>query len=116
MLWNVKRFGKLKFRTDRRPRAKGMTSAEVGDECLDLGLDFGEGERRGGLVDVGDIPVTDPVDPVGKAIEHHGAVLGFIKRDHEGRFGEIGLEEPLRRMAGEEPRHRGVGEAVRGMG
>ena len=116
MLRNVKRFGKLKFRSDSRPRAEGMTGSEVGDERLDLGLDFGEGERRGGLVDVGNIPITDPVDPVGKTIEHHGAMLGFIKRDHEGRFGEIGLEEALRRVAGEEAWHQLVGEAVRGMG
>lgn len=115
MLRNVKRFGKLKFRSDSRPRAEGVAGAEVGDERLDLGLDFGEGERRGGLVDVGDIPITDPVDPVGKTIEHHEAMLGFIKGDHEGRLGEIGLKEPLRSVAGEETRHRLVGEAVRGV-
>jgi len=93
-----------------------MAGAELDDESLHLGLDFGEGERRGGLVDVGDIPITDPVDPVGKTVEHHGAVLGLVKRDHEGGFGEIGLKKPLRRVAGEESRHRGVCKTIHGMG
>lgn len=115
MLRNVKRFGKLKFRSDSRPCTEGMTSAELDDERLDFCLDFGEGERRGGLVDVGDIPITDPVDPVGKAVEHHRTMLGFVERDHEGGLGEIGLDESLRCVAGEESRHRGFGEAVGGM-
>ena len=116
MLWNVKRFGELKFRTRRRPRAEGMTGAELGDERLDLGLDFGESERRGGLVDVRHIPVTDPFDPMGKTLEHHRPMLGLVERDHEGGLGEIGFKESLGRVAGEEPRDRGICESIRGMG
>ena len=116
MLWNVKRLGQLKFRSDRRPRSQGMTGAKLQDERFDLPLDFGESERRGGLVDVRHIPVTDPFDPMGKTLEHHRPMLGLVERDHEGGLGEIGLEESLGRVAGEEPRDRGICESIRGMG
>lgn len=83
-----------------------MTGAQMLDECLDLRLDPGKGEGWGGLIDIGDIPIADPVDPMGKPIAHHGAVFGLVQRHDDGGLGQIALHELFRCVAREEAGHR----------
>jgi hypothetical protein len=109
---NVKVLRKLKFHSDTRPRTEGMSGTELADESLDLGLNLGEGDDRGYLVDIWHGPVADPVRPTGEAVFHHRAMLPLVERDDEGGFRQVPLLDPTRFPPGQEARDRLAGKPL----
>lgn len=103
---NVKVLTDLKFHSDTRLDAECMSGVQLSYQVVDQGFDLGEGLRRSDLVNVRDLPISDPIGPAGKTVTHHGAVFRFVESDDETGFGEIEVVDQFGAEPGERSIHQ----------